>query len=122
MSDENNKEVKGLKKKEKLLIVAVIVVAVVVMISGTVINAFIPAGKVIITVGNKEYETVSLKENKRIVIENEYGENIIIIKDEQVFMERADCPNKTCVKKGKITKTGQSIVCLPHRLTVTISD
>jgi hypothetical protein len=71
---------------------------------------------------NKEYETVSLKENEKVVIENEYGKNVVIIKDGQVYVETADCPDKTCVKQGKIMKTGQSIVCLPHRMTVTITD
>ena len=122
MSDENNKEEKGLGKKEKIFIIVVLVLAVAIMITGVVINVFMPAGKVIISVDNKEYETVSLKENEKVVIENEYGKNVVIIKDGQVYVESADCPDKTCVKQGKIMKTGQSIVCLPHRLTVTITD
>ena len=92
------------------------------MITGVVINVFMPAGKVVISIDNKEYETVSLKENEKVVIENEYGKNVVIIKDGQVYVETADCPDKTCVKQGKIMKTGQSIVCLPHRMTVTITD
>ncbi len=122
MSSEDNKEKIGLGKGERIFIIAVGVVVLVLAFAGFAINHFMPAGNVVITIDNKEYDTISLKENERLVIENEYGENVIIIKDEQVFVESANCPDKTCVKQGKIMKTGQSIVCLPHRLTVTISD
>ena len=122
MSGENNKEKTGLSKGERIFIISVGVVVLVLVLAGVAINHFMPAGNVVITIDNKEYDTISLKENKKIVIENEYGGNVIIIKDEQVFVESANCPDRTCVKQGKIMKTGQSIVCLPHRLTVTISD
>ena len=122
MSGEDNKEKSGLGKSEKILLVIVIIVVLCLIFAGMAINYFIPAKKVVITIDNKEYETISLDENKKIVIENDYGKNVIIVKDEQVFVESADCPDKTCVKQGKVMKTGQSIVCLPHRLTITISE
>lgn len=122
MSGEDNKEKSGIGKGEKLVFISIAVLVVVLLIAGSLVNYFMPAGNVVITIDNKEYKTISLKENERIVIENEYGKNVIIIKDGQVFMETGNCPDKTCVKQGKVMKTGQSIVCLPHRLTVTISD
>ena len=36
-------------------------------------------------------------------------------------MEDADCPDKVCVKTGKIKKPGQTIVCLPHRTVIEIT-
>ena len=35
-------------------------------------------------------------------------------------MTDADCPDKLCVKTGRISKTGETIVCLPHRVVVEI--
>ena len=122
MSGEDNKEKSGLSKGEKIFIASIGVAVLILLVAGVIIGNVMPAGNVVINIDNKEYETVSLKENERVVIDNEYGKNVIIIRDEQVFVENADCPDKTCVKQGKIMKTGQSIVCLPHRLTVTISD
>ena len=122
MSGEDNKENEGLGKGEKIFLISVGAVILILILAGVVVNHFMPAGKVVITIDNKEYDTISLKENERMVIDNEYGKNVIIIKDEQVFVESADCPDKTCVKQGKVMKTGQSIVCLPHRLTITVSD
>ena len=37
-----------------------------------------------------------------------------------IAFSAADCPDKLCVKQGKIQYTGQTITCLPNRLTVTV--
>lgn len=48
------------------------------------------------------------------------GNNIIVVKAGVVYMSDADCPDKLCVHMGKISKTGETIVCLPHRVVVEI--
>ena len=35
-------------------------------------------------------------------------------------MKDADCPDKLCEKTGKISKNGETIVRLPHRVVVEI--
>ena len=35
-------------------------------------------------------------------------------------MKEADCPDKYCVKQGKIKNVGETIVCLPHKVVVEI--
>ena len=37
-----------------------------------------------------------------------------------VFVKQTDCPNHLCRSQGKISKTGQSIVCIPAGLIITI--
>ena len=32
----------------------------------------------------------------------------------------ADCPDQVCIRMGKISKTGENIVCLPHKLVVQL--
>lgn len=49
------------------------------------------------------------------------GTNLLIIKNGYAFMQEADCPDKLCVNQGKVRYTGQCIVCLPNRVTVTVS-
>ncbi len=48
------------------------------------------------------------------------GSNILKIESGEVYLIYADCPDNTCVKTGKIHYVGQSIICLPNRLTVII--
>ena len=59
--------------------------------------------------------------NKVIELSTERGNNKIIINDSTVWMEDADCPDKVCVKTGKIKNPGQTIVCLPHRTVIEIT-
>lgn len=49
-------------------------------------------------------------------------ENHFIIKDGTVTMTKADCHDQTCVRTRGIHSPGQSIVCLPHRLVLTIVE
>ncbi|MBQ6623949.1 MAG: NusG domain II-containing protein [Mogibacterium sp.] len=50
------------------------------------------------------------------------GENAVTIKGGSVTVSSASCKNQVCVKHGSISKSGESIVCLPNRLIVTIED
>ena len=50
------------------------------------------------------------------------GTNTLIIKDGKAYMADADCPDKLCVRQGKIHRNGETITCLPNKLTVTVID
>ena len=67
------------------------------------------------------YTALPLNSNKVIELGTERGNNKIIINDSTVWMEDADCPDKVCVKTGKIKNPGQTIVCLPHRTVIEIT-
>ena len=42
------------------------------------------------------------------------------IKDNCVKVISAPCPGKHCIKQGSISKPGQSIICVPNHLIITI--
>lgn len=48
------------------------------------------------------------------------GTNVLRIQDGKAWLVSADCPDLLCVKQGKICYEGQTITCLPNRLTVTV--
>lgn len=37
-------------------------------------------------------------------------------------MTSADCPDHLCVKKKAISKEGESIICLPNKVVVTVKS
>lgn len=79
--------------------------------------------KVVVTQNGKVYGTYSLSENQTITIVNENGINIIEIKDSEVDMIEADCPNQTCVMSPPMSADMTfPIVCLPHELIVEIQE
>ncbi len=50
------------------------------------------------------------------------GRNILVISAGEAYMQDADCPDRLCVEQGRISRTGQTLTCLPHRLLVTIEE
>lgn len=74
---------------------------------------------VTIMVDGDFYKSVPLDTDTEIVVESEYGKNTVIIKNSEVSVTDADCPDKLC-EKDSISKSGESIVCLPNRLCVTV--
>lgn len=43
-----------------------------------------------------------------------------VIKDGKCFVTESDCKNKTCVKTGKISRVGESIVCAQNGVVITV--
>lgn len=73
-------------------------------------------------------KTVTVKQNNETVYkgslytdkEVKLDGNTLIIKDGVCFMKSAECKNKVCVHTGKISKKGESIICLPNRIIAQI--
>ncbi|GAB6106188.1 NusG domain II-containing protein [Fusibacter bizertensis] len=60
------------------------------------------------------------KTDETYVYEENGERNVVQIKDGFVSMIDADCRDQICVKTASISKNGEIIVCLPHKLTVEI--
>lgn len=73
-----------------------------------------------VSVNNKEYGTYSLDKDQTITICEDDWENILVIKDGRASMTKADCPDKICVNHAAISKKGETIVCLPHKVVVEV--
>ncbi len=48
------------------------------------------------------------------------GTNILVIENGKAYLTDANCPDKLCVHQGKISRTGETITCLPNKLTVSV--
>lgn len=48
------------------------------------------------------------------------GTNVLVIENGEAFIKEADCPDKTCVRTGRLKHVGESAVCLPNRVSVTV--
>lgn len=83
--------------------------------------------------GNGSPEYVCVKLNGIVTAEysldrtGEYelsGENgitlTLVIEKDGVSVRHAECPDKLCEKTGKISGTGQSIICLPAKISISL--
>ena len=107
---------KGTAVRDICLILAFLVLALGIFIA-TRLGAKTGACAVV-SVNGVETARYSLSEDGTYVLNG--GTNILEIRDGQVRMTDADCPNHLCVKQGWIRYSGQSIVCLPNKVTVTV--
>ncbi len=74
-----------------------------------------PKSSIRITVDGKEQGVYDLSRDQVIPI----GEtNVCEIRDGQVRMIEADCPDQFCVKQGAFGVDGGMIVCLPNRVVI----
>lgn len=73
-------------------------------------------------VNGKVWGSWSLDENHVIEIDTDYGHNELTIRDGAAYMTDADCPDKYCMQMGKAMRTGDNIVCLPHKLVIGIAS
>ena len=73
----------------------------------------------IIQDGNIIY-TLDLNKSKDELIQVEFKghKNTIQIKDKQISIIEADCPDKTCVNMGILKSAFTPIVCLPNHLVI----
>lgn len=103
-------------KKGDIIIIISVSLALVISIAGLIIFS-------------KQGSTVTIKQNNEIVYSESIGKdntvtldgNTVIIEDGFVYMLNASCKNQVCVNTGKISKKGESIICLPNKVTVEIS-
>ena len=106
---ENN--VSETKKKNKtglIVIIALIAAACILAVVFWFMNKG-PASSVVIKVDGNVVKTVSINQNQTINVENGV-----------VDVREADCDNQICVNSSTITKPGQTITCIPHRVVVEI--
>ena len=110
------------KYKKDVVVILVLLIAASGFYLGLCLNRNNTAESVEVYREDTLIETYDLNKNGTYQIKEGENFNQIIIKDRNVSMEEADCPDKLCVKQGKISKSGETIICLPHKIVVKISS
>lgn len=77
-------------------------------------------GEAIVRVDGEEVMRLPLSEEKTIVLGDEGDTNTLVISGGEAYISDADCPDKLCVRQGRVKYDGETIVCLPHRLVIEI--
>ncbi len=69
----------------------------------------------------KQIKTVDLTKDQTFVVSDRY-ENVITVKNGEIFVSASDCPGEDCVHSGKISTLGRILVCLPNGLEIRITS
>ena len=80
-----------------------------------------PGAWAVVEVEGRETARYPLAEDRTVVIEGyDGGRNMLVIEEGSAHVTNVSCPDRLCEKQGRISATGEAIVCLPNRVVVTV--
>lgn len=104
-------------KKKDFILIGVIVAVIAIVI--TVLSLTKKDGDyVVVKVDGNEVARYSLTQDGEYSLNG--GTNVLRIENGKAYLVSANCPDHLCVKQGKVDQSGETITCLPNRLTVTV--
>ena len=68
--------------------------------------------------GGEQYVEITVDDEDRTVRINET--NCLVISGGSAVMEWADCPDQICVNHRPVSSGGESIICLPNKVVVSV--
>lgn len=118
MKTENNNDTKKKSRNSVLLFIGFILVALMAMMFFRERSGEMGTTAVVTVDGEERYRCFLFVE-KEITLDDT---NTLVIKDGTVDMISADCPDQICVKHNPISKVGETIICLPNKVVITIES
>ena len=107
-----------MKKNDLLLVLGVLLLALLVYIASLLFQK--EGAQVVVTVDGEQTVVYSLNETVDTIIKTDWGENHLKIEEGTATITEADCKDKLCVHQKAISRKGETIVCLPHKLVISI--
>lgn len=109
-------------RNDIILICSVIVFTLIILVAITLINK--TGSEVIIEQNTKQVAVLDLNKDQEYNLYNSGGKicNTVVIKNGEAYMIYADCKDKICVNHNKISKNNESIICLPNKVIVTVTN
>ncbi len=107
-------------KKDIMLIAGILLTALLLWLIPVFLSRDTPA-RIRIMQDGRVTGSYPLSEDRTVCLS--YGDenyNLLLISDGYACISDADCPDKLCVKSGRIAHNGGSIICLPHKLVIEI--
>ncbi|MDO4287381.1 MAG: NusG domain II-containing protein [Eubacteriales bacterium] len=106
-------------KKQDVLLLAVFLAVAVVLGVGLLLTRSNGA-IVVVRAGGEQIAEFPLRKDTTYTIEGIGGTNELVIENGTARLKDASCPDQLCVHQGTIQYAGESIICLPNQVTVTI--
>ena len=110
---------KSSKVKNDIIFIAMLL-ALIVVLDAVYIFSRGEGDTVTVTVGGELYGEYPLSEDRTVEIKNGDAVNLLIIEGGKAFVGSASCPDGICVSHKPISRDGESIICLPNEVVVTV--
>ncbi len=103
-----------------------IIIAVILLLGVTafILFSFKKDGKTaIIYIDGKSAAEIELTESQNKTFTVSKAENITFeVNNGRIKVVNSDCPDKICCNTGFISKSGESIICMPNKMIVEIKE
>lgn len=110
----------GIKRNDIILIIIFLLVAAL-FLAGYFLFFHQDGTSVQITVNGEIYKTLPLDKDTAVTITGyNNGKNTLQVRDGYAFITDADCPDKLCQKQKKIRYKGETLVCLPNKVVISV--
>ena len=106
----------GLRKADVVLMIGITLFAAALFLFSLIRDSGNAGAFLEVSVNGQVTGRYSLSEDRVV----ELGGNTFEIRDGEVRMTEADCPDKSCVHTAPISSHGGVIVCLPNRVVLRI--
>lgn len=109
---------KAKAKNDMVLIVALLVILSVI---GTIyFFARTDGDTVTVTVDGEIFAEYSLSQDRTVEIRIGDNLNILVIEGGKAYVDEASCPDGVCAAHKPISRNGESIVCLPNKVVISV--
>jgi hypothetical protein len=121
---KNNNSQKNQKSRNDIILAVVIVL---IAAAGLLLFVFNreQGSTVSVKIDGTQIASYPLAEDREIPIktgDNDEHINVLVIKDGKASISEADCPDKICVETRAVSYVGETVVCLPHKLVIEITN
>jgi hypothetical protein len=70
----------------------------------------------------REIDLSAVAREDSFTIETSRGVNVVSVRPGAICVSCADCPDQVCVRQGWLAGGRVPIVCLPHRLVISLAE
>lgn len=74
----------------------------------------------VVTAEGREVLRLPLNRDCTETVETPFGTHTVVVEGGSVRISEAPCPNQVCVHHAPVSHAGETVVCLPCRVVVTV--
>lgn len=108
-------------KRNDIILTSVFLIAAILFFAGYNLFFYKAGNYVQVTTDGKVIKSLPLNKDTTITIKGyNNGKNVLQIKDGYASITDADCPDRLCQRQKRIRYNGETLVCLPHKVVVSV--
>lgn len=108
-------------KKKDIIVITLVLLAALALYGATILLRDPAVSQVVVKVDGKEVLRAPLETDGQYDIPLPDGDvNVVGVEGGAAYMVEANCRDGLCVNQGKTRNSAKEIVCLPHRVVISL--